>query len=209
MGDLSFWKTGKVVYRTTNNWENIEQKRIEACKRFSARGVEGRLLPTDHPLCGEYGLFAVQRFARFDIIGEYVGKVVDADVTGHYVAALEDGSHDQSLGLDAEFTGNEMRFINSYLGVADRPNAIMKTVYINALPHIVIICTEEIQPEEEILFDYGEEYNNAYLRPAPGSRAHTEVTVDDLHFALPFCDTESESECDDVVVSITQQEALC
>jgi hypothetical protein len=197
MEELPVWNSGKVTYRTSNDWSGIGTNQREACKRLRANGVEGRLLPPGHPLCGEYGLFATRKFSRFDVLGEYVGKVVTPDVTGHYVAALEDGSHDQSLGLDAEFTGNEMRFINSHLGVAERPNAVMKTVYINALPHIVIICTEDIAVGEEILFDYGEDYNNAYLRPAPVSRAHTEVTAEDLHFALPFCDTESDNERDD------------
>lgn len=197
MDDLPVWTTGGVKYRTTNDWSGVSAEQKDGCKRHRAKGVEGRLLPLGHPLCGEYGLFATQRFDRFDVIGEYVGKVVNPDTTGHYVAALEDGLHDSSLGLDAERTGNEMRFINSYIGVAERPNAIMKTVYINSLPHIVVICTETIQPGEEILFDYGEDYNNAYLRQKATVITGMELTPEEVHFALPFCDTDSETEQDE------------
>jgi hypothetical protein len=197
--DLPVWRSGKVTYTPINVWSDIAPSRIEACKRCKPKGVEGHLLTAPHPLKGEYGLFATQKFSRFDVVGEYVGRVVNSEVTGHYVAALEDTTHDESVGLNAEFEGNEMRFINSYMGVAERSNAVMKTAYIDFLPHIIIICTEDILPGQEILLDYGEEYNNAYLRPAPVSRAHQDVTVDDLHYALPFCDSDSETERDDAV----------
>ena len=192
MKDLPIWKS--ITYTQHNLWDNIAAEKIEACLRHYPSGVEGRLLPAEHPLHGEYGLFATQRFFRFDVVGEYVGEVVDSEVTGHYVAALEDSSHETSLGLNAEFAGNEMRFINSYLGVADKANVIMKTAYISKVPHIVIICTEDIMPGQEILFDYGEAYNNAYLLRDQESRAHKMITQDEIHFALPFCDSDSEEE---------------
>ena len=212
--ELPIWQTGKVNYITTNIWTGIPKHAKESCKRRVYKGVEGRLLTSDHPLCGEYGLFATKHFSRFDVIGEYIGKVVSSDKTGHYVAALEDAEHDKSLGLDAEFCGNEMRFINSYLGIANRCNVVMKTVYIDTLPHIIIICTEDISPGEEILFDYGESYNNAYLLPessncndsigstvtlstietTPVSRTESEVSLVDIQNALPFCDSISETE---------------
>lgn len=200
MRDLPIWKS--VVYTQENSWEGISEERKAACMRHYPTGVEGRLLPEEHPLHGEYGLFATQRFSRFDVVGEYVGQVVSDEVTGHYVAALEDSSHDTSLGLNAEFTGNEMRFINSYLGVAEKANVIMKTAYISKIPHIMVICTEDIEPGQEILFDYGEAYNNAYLLKNAESRAHTQITQEDIHFALPFCDSDDEDEPRAEVTSI-------
>ena len=68
-----------------------------------------RDLPSGHFLAGEQGLFALERFKPFDIVGEYTGKVVDVTVSGHYVAALEDKTTSDSLGLCAESVGNEMR----------------------------------------------------------------------------------------------------
>ncbi len=58
-----------------------------------------------------------------------------------------------------------MRFINSYINVADGPNCVMRTVYVNTLPQVIIVCTKRINAGEEILLDYGSSYNQAYILP--------------------------------------------
>ena len=80
--------------------------------------------------------------------------------------ALEDKTTLDSLGLDAQDCGNELRFINSYLNVDFGPNVTMRTVYINTYPHICIVCTKDIEIGDEFLLDYGEAYNKAFLTPA-------------------------------------------
>mmetsp|Transcript_12373 Transcript_12373/g.18769 ORF Transcript_12373/g.18769 Transcript_12373/m.18769 type:complete len:231 (+) Transcript_12373:115-807(+) len=162
------WKHngGKVGYTSHNMWgKTITQERKEKTRRSHAYGVEIRDLPADHVLCGEQGLFATKRFERFDVIGEYTGRIVDSDVGGHYVACLEDVSYDESLGVDAADIGNELRCINAYQGIGEKANAKMRTAYINSFPHVIIICTEDIEIGEEILLDYGEAYTNMYLKP--------------------------------------------
>jgi hypothetical protein len=74
-----------------------------------------RTLPPVHKLHGELGLFATCPFQAFDVLGEYTGVIVDAAVNGHYVACLGVDAA-VSLGVDAAVSGNELRFINSYLG---------------------------------------------------------------------------------------------
>ncbi len=80
----------------------------------------------------------------------------------------------------------------------------MRTVYINTLPHIAIVCTHDIFPDDELLLDYGEAYNNAYLRPQPpsapvfSSLVHTEMSTEELCNVLPFGDESSDEECDTV-----------
>ena len=116
---------------------------------------------------------------RFDILGEYVGLVVDCRVSpaSRFLATLvnEDssergsegvGTSDRSylnLGVDAQDSGNEFRFINSYLGIASTPNVVMRTGYLNSYPHVIIVCGRDIQPGDEILLDYGSDYNNKYI----------------------------------------------
>ena len=150
---------------STNNWSDISKSRLNLFRKYSITGVEVRDLPNNHFLgnTGEKGLFAVQVFNQFDIIGEYCGEIVPVDVGGHYVAALEDKPHAESLGLNAESCGNETRYINSYLNIGFYPNAVMKTCYINSYPKLLIICTSRIEIGEEILLDYGTSYNEAYL----------------------------------------------
>jgi SET domain-containing protein len=117
-------------------------------------------------LHGEQGLFAIKKFEKFDVIGEYTGRVVGEEILrGHYLATLEDLPQTDSLGVDAEHCGNEIRFINSYLNIAFVPNVTMRTTYINTYPHLVVVCTREIDIDEEILLDYGEAYNKEFLTP--------------------------------------------
>ena len=87
-----------------------------------------------------------------------------------------------------------MRFINSYLNVAPKANVTMRTVYISTLPHLVVVCTRDIQAGEEFLFDYGEAYNNAYLLPKKPSKPHAEISLEELNRALPFTGESSSDE---------------
>jgi hypothetical protein len=83
------WSTDAVKYTSNNFWSpTIKKEKKENCRRHTVVGVEVRDLPTAHFLSGEQGLFALEKFAQFDIVGEYTGRVVDDDVSGHYVAAL-------------------------------------------------------------------------------------------------------------------------
>jgi hypothetical protein len=169
--------------------------------------VEVRDLPKGHFLhgIGQQGLFATTKFWQFDILGEYVGKIVGDDVNGHYVAALEDKTHSESLGIDAETMGNEMRFINSYLNIAFYPNVTMRTSYIATYPHIVLVCTRDIEAGEEFLLDYGEAYNRAYLMPKDPV---PETPRLDMRL-LPGCGESSEDgEEEEICTSIEHAEML-
>eukprot|EP01035_Chromulina_nebulosa_P019618 gene19618-25527_t len=129
------WTNSNLTYTTSNIWKKIPKESKEKCRSHHIDGVEIRLLDDSHFLRGEYGLFATKRFSRFDIIGEYTGKIVDCKTGGHYVAALENKDTTESLGIDAQIHGNEMRFINSYMNIEFQPNVAMRTVYIDTYPH--------------------------------------------------------------------------
>lgn len=161
---------GKIKFTPTLWWSSsISKERKERCRREMLPGVEVRDLPQSHPLHGEQGLYAIKRFEKFDVIGEYTGRVVGEEVLrGHYLATLEDLPQTESLGVDAENCGNEIRFINSYLNIAFAPNVTMRTTYINTYPHLVVVCTRDIEIDEEILLDYGEAYNKEFLLPKQG-----------------------------------------
>jgi hypothetical protein len=187
------WKETGVKYTVSNKWQSIDKKKLETCRRERVHGVEIRKLPANHALAGQYGLFATKRFARFDIVGEYTGKIVGNQIGGHYVAVLEDKDYDDSLGIDAEKTGNEMRFINHYLNIDFEASVIMKTVYINTYPHIVIVCKKDIEIGDELLLDYGEEYTKAYITPKV-IRCEGKMSNEELQKGLPFGDSDSEAD---------------
>lgn len=86
-----------------------------------------------------------------------------------------------------------MRFINAYQGVAERPNVTMRTSYINTIPHILIICREDIEIGEEFLLDYGVEYTKTYLTPIH-ERTNEVRIVEDISWAELAGDHSSDDE---------------
>jgi len=175
-------KSGVTQFMTENLWPKHgagASMKKKAARRYMA-GVEIRRLADGHPLPGQQGLFATQNFTQFDVIGEYVGVVLkQGDGGGEYVACLEDGPHDQVLGLDAGSSGNEARFINSCLGIGDgQPNVVMKTAYVETLPHLLIIACREIAIGEELLLDYGEAFTRVHVQGLKGERETTPLVED-------------------------------
>lgn len=163
------FKEGEVTYINTNDWDSygISNDIKEASRSHTIKGVIVRDLPSNHVLSGQQGLFATEKFDKFDILGEYTGIITGEDkLSGQYLACLESSKDNHvSLGIDSELYGNEMRFINSYLNIDFTPNVMMKTAYISTYPHVMIIATREIEIGEEILLDYGSDYNNLFIIP--------------------------------------------
>lgn len=154
---------GRIKYTNVNIFRKGVSK---ACTRKDGiDGVEVRDLSSDHVLAGEQGLFATRNFEQFSIVGEYCGVVVPNTQGGHYVANLEEKGYDESVGVDAEYCGNEMRFINAYQGIGPSANVKMVTAYIASYPHLVIVCMRDILAGEEFLLDYGPNYTSMFLMP--------------------------------------------
>eukprot|EP01041_Mallomonas_annulata_P002688 gene2688-5291_t len=190
------WSSGSLLYLTKNIWSSSVTEEVkESCRRLRPLGVDVRDLPSGHPLYGEKGLFATKKFSEYDMVGEYTGRIISDNVEGHYVALLEDKPPNyNALGVDAGQCGNEMRFINSYSNVSDEPNLTMRTVYIDTYPHLVLVCTKNIEVDDEFLLDYGEAYNQAYLTPKPPVVPYTN---DEMRDVLPLMlDSDDEEEED-------------
>jgi len=149
-----------VHYLSSNVWSRHQRSRS---LRAKMAGVAIRALTKPHPLAGEHGLFATQKFAQYDVVGEYIGEVCPKGVSGgEYVAYLENGP--RYALLNGLTKGNEGRFVNSHAGISPTPNVSMRVAYIEKMPRIMLICTRAIVVGDEFLLDYGEEYNDHYLR---------------------------------------------
>ena len=82
-----------------SNWpSDVEYVNVQSflgfknIKKDCITGV--RIKKIDDPnsiVCGQYGLFATQKFKRYDIIGQYTGKVVSEFSAGIYVATCTGG----------------------------------------------------------------------------------------------------------------------
>ena len=65
----------------------------------------------------------------------------------------------------------------------------MRTTYIETFPHLVVVCTRDIEIGEEILLDYGEAYNDIFLKPKVQSSI---TSVVDMKKALPKFGLDSD-----------------
>lgn len=136
---------------------NMNYKGMELPKKTLVDGVRIVKLDENHLLNGEYGLLATKNLQRYSILGEYTGEVNKKD--SKYSAFLL-----ESYGVDANECGNEMRFINDYRNIADKPNVRLERTYIDKKPKVLVIVIEDINEGEEILLDYGESYCNYYIK---------------------------------------------
>jgi SET domain-containing protein len=105
------------------------------------------------------GLFAAQLFDPHDFICEYQGELL-TDVQGEsrgIQAELGGTSFIYALSskedIDAQFAGSLMKYANNSSG--EMVNAIARIVYVKGRRHIALCANRTIEPDEEIIFDYG------------------------------------------------------
>lgn len=65
--------------------------------------------------------------------------------------------------IDAKDSSNELKYVNSYLNLADEPNLVPSNCYIDGLPRVLYVCSKDIDIGEELLVDYGDGYNEAHI----------------------------------------------
>ena len=130
-------------------------------KSFVKKVLIKQIQNENHILHGEYGLFATEKINKFDVLGEYTGLITENE--GKYVAGFRGFKNLENFGVDAENAGNELRFINDYHNIGFKPNTILKNTIIDRRPKILVVATEDIEIGEELLIDYGIEYNKAFI----------------------------------------------
>ena len=110
----------------------------------------------NHPAHGQYGLFAVKHIPSRSYILDYTGIIMLnelASPTSDYCYRV-----DSIICIDAEFAGNEARFINDYRGTAPRANAEFRTFRDQKIGCIRVgiwSLTAGIKRGEEIVVSYG------------------------------------------------------
>lgn len=87
---------------------------------------------TNHPACGQRGLYAAEHLIPDAFIIAYRGHVhnnslSDTDPHSDYDLSLD---RDLGLSVDARRSGNEARFANDYRGILERPNAEFRDCFI-------------------------------------------------------------------------------
>jgi histone-lysine N-methyltransferase SETD1 len=106
----------------------------------------------------DWGLFAVERIEKGDMVIEYIGELIRqrlADYREHQYEKMGIGSSylfrlDEDAVVDATRTGNLARFINHSCD----PNCIAKIITVENEKKIVIYAKSDIEAGEEITYDY-------------------------------------------------------
>lgn len=132
-------------------------------KKLYIKNVKIKLINDENHICnGQYGLYALNKIQKFDILGEYTGKI--SSTGGRYVAGFRNLEYTNNYGVDAQDSGNELRFINDYRNIKNKANTILKNAYIDKRPKILVVATDNIQEDEELLLDYGIGYYNSFIK---------------------------------------------
>lgn len=148
-------------YLCTNNWELVKNKHKFEKNHSSIEGIEVRVLPKGHLLAGEKGVFATKKFSKYNVIGEYTGHIKHIDKVNDnnlYIFDLVD-----NFVIDGEKSSNELKYVNSYINIKDSPNLVSSVSYIDKYPRVLYICSKDIEIGEELLIDYGDEYNKEHI----------------------------------------------
>lgn len=107
----------------------------------------------------DYGLFTNVPIKKGDMVGEYTGLLI----VGHFLSKYSGDYFMRyphfSIGfihftLDAERFGNEMRFANHNYTPNMQPTVALE----KGLSHSVLIALRDIEPGEQLTYDYGEDY---------------------------------------------------
>ncbi|KAJ7899987.1 SET domain protein [Mycena olivaceomarginata] len=110
-----------------------------------------RISESNHPACGQFGLFATKKIKPNAQIVDYIGEIHcdEREESDYDLSLFRDG--DLNVGVDASKMGNEGRFVNDYRGIPgqDKPNA--KFVEVRRPSGELGIRIER----EEILVSYG------------------------------------------------------
>ncbi|MBS0625800.1 MAG: SET domain-containing protein-lysine N-methyltransferase [Verrucomicrobia bacterium] len=138
----------------------LEEKRVH-------KGIEIRRLGKDHPLTGQYGVFAKEKVAAGTFLGEYVGEVYllneGQERTFDWVIPCGNGF---CWCIDARTVANEMRLVNDYRGLGKEPNAALKRKSHRGFYYAGYETIRDVAAGEEILVDYGPwwESTNQFFR---------------------------------------------
>lgn len=102
------------------------------------------------------GLFAKVPIKKGDCVIEYFGEVITAAEAnrrgGRYLFETSSNRH-----IDGTTRKNIARYINHSCRANCEPDTAAGRVYISAI--------KNIQPGEELCYDYGKEYWNEYIKP--------------------------------------------
>lgn len=145
---------------------NMQFKTSDKCPECEVR-------KTEEP-CRGFGLFAPEKGVSKDkFIGEYTGKVLRISKLSNLKKQVYIMKIDETWCLDALECGNHTRFINH----SCMPNCEVQKWYVRGLPCVGIFTLRDIQPGEELTFDYGIKFDDAKAFACKCAKCYPPATV--------------------------------
>ena len=130
-----------------------------------------KITDESHPAYGESGLFASKSLPPKSLLLTYTGLLSPsklASTTSNYTLSFlsrshnNTNSHNFSLTIDAEYMGNESRFLNDYRGIGESkgggPNVGFEEYWCStscSLQMGIFVLSRKIEKNQEILINYG------------------------------------------------------
>jgi SET domain-containing protein len=110
-----------------------------------------------HPCYDQFGLFACNFIQKGEFIGHYSGEVKKRTNLDNSLYLVPYGD---KYDIDASKIGNEMRFINDYRNIANRPNVTLAKAYcqVTGMPFVAVVAICDIQSGTELVANYGKLY---------------------------------------------------
>lgn len=158
-------------YRSTRARANDGCKKVESKKDTARHHIKNQTDPNfirkrEDPLHvkGQYGVFASESIRKGTFVCEYAGDLIDrreAERRDIIYELKSKGSYmfyfnfnNKCYCLDAtEPTKRIGRLVNHS---RKRPNCKMELFSFDKTPHLILTAIRDIEPGEEILYDYGE-----------------------------------------------------
>lgn len=118
-----------------------------------SKAIIKQITDSSHPSYPACGLFALKRIKKGEYVLPYIGQL-------HHESTLSTTSdytlhmHTQ-FSIDAEFYGNEARFINDYRGVCPKPNVEFVLVKIDGVLGMAVRSLSDIEKGTELALSYG------------------------------------------------------
>ena len=118
-----------------------------------------------------YGIFAADEIKKGAEIGEYIGEI--SLINPQEVATVCSKTHFSEyvwvvtannlfFAIDAHRIANELALVNDYRGLSASPNVKMTTIIHKGFYHFGYIASVDIRKGEELLVDYGENFQDTH-----------------------------------------------
>ena len=164
-----------------NEYEEWPARSIETVKALvslpkgeQVMNLEARILPEDHKLKGQRGVFASEDIKQWDVVAFYEGNKTRSEKVSHpnseYNLFVIEDTTNKLYVIDptANNSGNLSMFINDYrddvnnLGSGENKvekiNVFFLGINVDYECHVVVVANRDIHKGEEILVDYGYQY---------------------------------------------------